>query len=163
MNFYEHSRTIILHELLAFYRSNRTLSLSVVQIFYFPIVTSSISGEFTEKMLIGYREKREICWRDVRLRGNEGFLNRSTGCASVRTFYVSERCSSFHVLPFPLRFHIELHTRKSFGSGFEGARYKFDVDMDMESNISGYLVSSSCSRRSSSGRTFFRLSQCSFR
>lgn len=52
-------------------------------------------------------------------------------------FFVSSR------LPFPLRFHIELHTRKSFGSGFEGARYKFDVDMDMESNASAYLVPSS--------------------
>lgn len=89
---------------------------------------------------------------------------KSENCASVRTSYVSERCSSFHSkFPFPLRFHIELHTRKSFGLGLERARYKFDVDMDMESNISAYLVSSSFSRRSSSGRTFFRLSQCSFR
>lgn len=48
--------------------------------------------------------------------------------------------------PFPLRFHTELHTRKSFGSGFEGARYKFDVDMDMESNIPAYLVSPCSSR-----------------
>lgn len=30
---------------------------------------------------------------------------------------------------FRLRFHIELHTRKSFRSGFEGTRYKFDMDM----------------------------------
>lgn len=30
---------------------------------------------------------------------------------------------------FRLRFHIELHTRKSFRSGFEGTRYKFDMDI----------------------------------
>lgn len=73
------------------------------------------------------------------------------------SFFVSSE------FPFPLRFHIELHTRKSFGSGFEGARYKFDVDMDMESDISGCLVLSSSLRRSSSRRTFHRLSRCSFR
>lgn len=87
---------------------------------------------------------------------------KSEHCALVLMSYVSERCSSFHSkFPFPLRFHIELHTRKSFGLGLERARYKFDVDMDMESNISAYLASSSFSP--SSGRTFFRLSQCSFR
>lgn len=30
---------------------------------------------------------------------------------------------------FRLRFHIKLHTRKSFRSGFEGTRYKFDMDI----------------------------------
>jgi len=30
---------------------------------------------------------------------------------------------------FRLRFHIELHTRKSFRSAFKGTRYKFDMDI----------------------------------
>lgn len=87
------------------------------------------------------RENYSFHWR------NEKFLNRSTNRAGVLRFFVPRPASLS-----PPRFHIELHTRKSFASGFEGARYKFDVDMDMESNISAYLVPSSFSRRSSSGR-----------
>ena len=50
---------MIFRELLAFHRSNRTLSLSDVQIFYFPIAASNIYREFTGKMLIGYIGRKE--------------------------------------------------------------------------------------------------------
>lgn len=43
---------------------------------------------------------------------------------------------------FQLRFHIELHTRKSFRSGLEGMGYKFDMDMGSRISppISRFLV-----------------------
>lgn len=43
---------------------------------------------------------------------------------------------------FQLRFHIELHTRKSFRSGSEGMGYKFDMDMGSRISppISRFLV-----------------------
>lgn len=80
----------------------------------------------------------------------------------MRAFYVS---SFLGEPPFSHFVSISNYIRgKVSRLASRGRGYKFDVDMDMESNISAYLVSSSFSRRSSSGRTFFRLSLgCSFR
>lgn len=69
----------------------------------------------------------------------------------MRAFYVS---SFLGEPPFSHFVSISNYIRgKVSRLASRGRGYKFDVDMDMESNISAYLVSSSFSRRSSSGRS----------
>lgn len=74
---------------------------------------------------------------------SQGFWNRGTGYASQCERFASPSITLRWLQgTFQLRFHIELHTRKSFRSGLEGMGYKFDMDMGSRISppISRFLV-----------------------